>query len=150
MSEALELRGLTKDFGDVRAVDGLDLRVQRGEMFALVGPDGAGKTTCIRLICGAMLPSSGEAFVEAGRLLSPWSGGRVESGAIAGIGGERSDAPALNAPEVTLFTVVFMVRGAGEATIALDAAELLGEDGQSVEYRVLPGRVEVRATEEER
>jgi len=64
VSEAVDLRGLTKDFGDLRAVDGLDLRVHRGEMFALVGPDGAGKTTCMRLICGAMLPTDGEAFVE--------------------------------------------------------------------------------------
>ena len=64
MSEALDLRGLTKNFGDLRAVDGLDLNVHRGEMFALVGPDGAGKTTSMRLICGAMLPTGGEAFVE--------------------------------------------------------------------------------------
>jgi ABC-2 type transport system ATP-binding protein len=64
VSEALQLRGLTKDFGDLRAVDGLDFGVHRGEMFALVGPDGAGKTTSMRLICGAMLPSDGEALVE--------------------------------------------------------------------------------------
>jgi ABC-2 type transport system ATP-binding protein len=64
VSEAVELRSLTKDFGKLRAVDGLDLSVHRGEMFALVGPDGAGKTTSMRLICGAMLPSGGEALVE--------------------------------------------------------------------------------------
>jgi hypothetical protein len=94
--------------------------------------------------------SRGEAFVDEGRLLSPWSGGRVESKAIANIGGERSEAPLLNAPEITLFTVVFMVRGGGEAAIALEATELLGEDDRPVEHRVLPGRVAVRATEEER
>jgi ABC-2 type transport system ATP-binding protein len=64
VTDAVELRGLSKAFGDLKAVDGLDLDVHRGEMFALVGPDGAGKTTCMRLICGAMLPSGGEAFVE--------------------------------------------------------------------------------------
>jgi ABC-2 type transport system ATP-binding protein len=64
VSEAVDLQGLTKEFGGLRAVDGLDLRVHRGEMFALVGPDGAGKTTSLRLICGAMLPTSGEAVVE--------------------------------------------------------------------------------------
>ena len=64
MSEAVELRGLSKVFGDLQAVDGLDLRVHRGEMFALVGPDGAGKTTSMRLICGALLPTGGEAVVE--------------------------------------------------------------------------------------
>jgi ABC-2 type transport system ATP-binding protein len=64
VSDAVELKGLCKAFGDLKAVDGLDLSVRRGEMFALVGPDGAGKTTCMRLICGAMLPSGGEAFIE--------------------------------------------------------------------------------------
>ena len=94
--------------------------------------------------------SRGEAFVDEGRLLSPWSGGRVEPNAIANIGGERSDAPLLNGPEITLFTVVFMVRGGGEAVIALQSTELFGEDNRPVEHRVLPGRVAVRATEEER
>jgi ABC-2 type transport system ATP-binding protein len=64
VSKAVELRGLCKDFGGLRAVDGLKLSVSRGEMFALVGPDGAGKTTSMRLICGAMRPTSGEALVE--------------------------------------------------------------------------------------
>jgi len=94
--------------------------------------------------------SRGEAFVDEGRLLSPWSGGRVELNAIANVGGERSEAPLLNAPEITLFTVVFMVRGAGETAIALEATELFAEDRLPVEHRVLPGRVAVRATEEER
>jgi len=55
----LEVEGLVKTFGSLRAVDGLDLQVRAGEMVGLVGPDGAGKTTTMRLLCGALTPTSG-------------------------------------------------------------------------------------------
>ena len=55
----LEARDLVKTFGTTRAVDGLNITVRPGEMVGLVGPDGAGKTTTMRLLCGATLPTSG-------------------------------------------------------------------------------------------
>jgi ABC-2 type transport system ATP-binding protein len=55
--------GLTRRFGDVTAVDHLSLEVTKGEIFGLVGPDGAGKTTTLRLLCGLMDPTEGEAWV---------------------------------------------------------------------------------------
>ncbi|OGD22084.1 MAG: multidrug ABC transporter ATP-binding protein [Candidatus Aminicenantes bacterium RBG_16_63_16] len=60
---AVETRGLAKRFGDVEAVRSLNLAVREGEMFALVGPDGAGKTTTIRMLCGILNPTAGEASV---------------------------------------------------------------------------------------
>ncbi|MFQ5859409.1 MAG: ABC transporter ATP-binding protein [Anaerolineae bacterium] len=54
---------LTKSFGETVAVNGLDLAVERGEIFGLVGPDGAGKTTTIRILTAIMLPTSGQATV---------------------------------------------------------------------------------------
>lgn len=63
MSLAIEATDLTKHFGDVKAVDRLRLDVRSGEMFGLVGPDGAGKTTTIRLLCGVLAPGSGTARV---------------------------------------------------------------------------------------
>ena len=59
----IETRGLTRRFKDVTAVDGLDLAVRRGEIFGLVGPDGAGKTTTIRMLCAIMDPTEGSARV---------------------------------------------------------------------------------------
>jgi ABC-2 type transport system ATP-binding protein len=59
----IEARGLTKRFGALTAVDHLDLTVSRGEIFGLVGPDGAGKTTTLRMLCGLMDPSEGSARV---------------------------------------------------------------------------------------
>lgn len=55
----LETENLVKSFGDFHAVNGLNLQVRAGEMVGLVGPDGAGKTTAIRLMCGVLQPTSG-------------------------------------------------------------------------------------------
>ncbi|MEW6231020.1 MAG: ABC transporter ATP-binding protein [Chloroflexota bacterium] len=60
---AIQAEKLTKRFGPVVAVDGLDLAVPRGETFGLVGPDGAGKTTTIRLLCALLRPTQGRATV---------------------------------------------------------------------------------------
>jgi ABC-2 type transport system ATP-binding protein len=60
---AVETRGLSKRFESVEAVRSLDLSVPEGEMFCLVGPDGAGKTTTIRMLCGLLPPTAGEASV---------------------------------------------------------------------------------------
>jgi ABC-2 type transport system ATP-binding protein len=60
---AIRLEGLGKKFGEVIAVDGLSFEVAEGEIFGLVGPDGAGKTTTMRLLTGIMDPSAGDAWV---------------------------------------------------------------------------------------
>jgi len=60
---AVETTGLGKSFGETVALSGLDLEVTEGEIFALVGPDGAGKTTTMRILAGIMTPSLGHASV---------------------------------------------------------------------------------------
>jgi ABC-2 type transport system ATP-binding protein len=60
---AIDTQDLGKRFGTLEAVTGLGLNVARGESFALVGPDGAGKTTTIRMLCGIMDPDQGRATV---------------------------------------------------------------------------------------
>ena len=57
---ALSCRGLVKRYGDVVAVDGLDLEVRRGECFGLLGPNGAGKTTTVEIFEGLNPPDAGE------------------------------------------------------------------------------------------
>lgn len=65
MSEsALTLTGLTRRFGDNVAVDGLTLEVRPGELFGIVGPDGAGKTTTLRMLAGVLPPSEGQAVIH--------------------------------------------------------------------------------------
>ena len=60
---AIEARGLSKDFGDLRAVDSLDLDVPRGQIYGFLGPNGSGKSTTIRMLCGLLKPSEGSADV---------------------------------------------------------------------------------------
>src|SRR6266852_3537167 len=59
----IETHDLTRRFGALTAVDHLNLSVAKGEIFGLVGPDGAGKTTTLRMLCGLMDPSEGSARV---------------------------------------------------------------------------------------
>jgi ABC-2 type transport system ATP-binding protein len=63
VNTAIDIRSLTKTFGKIIAVDDLTLKVGMGEMFGLVGPDGAGKTTTIRMLCGILAPTAGTATV---------------------------------------------------------------------------------------
>ena len=60
---AASLNGLTRTFGDVTAVDGLTFDVSPGELFGIVGPDGAGKTTTLRMLAGVLRPTSGDVHV---------------------------------------------------------------------------------------
>jgi branched-chain amino acid transport system ATP-binding protein len=60
----LEVAGLVVRYGQATALDGIDLRVERGEMVALIGPNGAGKTTLLNAICGLLTPSAGSYRVE--------------------------------------------------------------------------------------
>jgi ABC-2 type transport system ATP-binding protein len=62
-SPAIAVSSLGKRFGDVRAVDDLSFEVRAGEIFGLVGPDGAGKTTTLRMLAGVLAPDSGRATV---------------------------------------------------------------------------------------
>jgi ABC-2 type transport system ATP-binding protein len=59
----IRAEGLTRRFGDLIAVDGLTFEVRRGELFGLVGPDGAGKTTTLRMLAGVMRPTGGDAVM---------------------------------------------------------------------------------------
>ncbi len=60
---AIVARSLTRTFGKTTALTGLDFEIMRGELYGLVGPDGAGKTTTMRILSGVMLPTSGDALV---------------------------------------------------------------------------------------
>ena len=60
----VELRGCTRDYGAVRAVDALDLSVREGEFLALLGPSGCGKTTTLNLIAGFVPPTSGRVLID--------------------------------------------------------------------------------------
>ncbi len=60
----IQLTDLTRDFGDLRAVDALSLTVHAGEVYGLLGPNGAGKTTTLRMLAGLLTPTAGEVRVN--------------------------------------------------------------------------------------
>jgi putative spermidine/putrescine transport system ATP-binding protein len=64
MSAAVTLKHVTRSFGDLRAVDNVDLEINDGEFFTLLGPSGSGKTTCLRIIAGFDRPTSGEIYLH--------------------------------------------------------------------------------------
>ena len=70
LSPVIVATHLSHSFGTVHAVSDLDLSINKGEMYGLVGPDGAGKTTTMRLLTGIMTPTSGEAWVGGYSVLS--------------------------------------------------------------------------------
>jgi ABC-2 type transport system ATP-binding protein len=63
MSLAIETRALTRLFDDFRAVDAIDLRVERGTFYGFLGPNGAGKSTTIKMLTGLLAPTKGDIFV---------------------------------------------------------------------------------------
>lgn len=67
-SDAVVVDGVVKAFGDIRALDGVSLRVQEGEVYGLLGPNGSGKTTLIRMLVGLVKPDAGTVSVLGSRM----------------------------------------------------------------------------------
>ena len=62
---AIEVNHVSKSYGEVKALDDVSFSVSKGEVFGLIGPDGAGKTTMFRILCSLLLPEKGSAKVDA-------------------------------------------------------------------------------------
>ena len=77
---AIEVRGLTKRFGEFRAVDDVSFAVERGEIFGYLGANGAGKSTTIRMLCGLLQPTSGSASVAGHDVASDPEGVKASIG----------------------------------------------------------------------
>ncbi len=116
MTSAIETHELTKAYGEVRALDGIDLQVAEGSIFGFLGPNGAGKTTTLRILTGLARPTSGEARV-LGQLVGP--------GATSGDVGFLPDVPGFY-PWMTAEELLRFVGG------------LFGLRGQALTARVLP------------
>src|ERR1039457_3083076 len=83
MVPIIETRDLTRRFGALTAVDHLNLTVAEGEIFGLVGPDGAGKTTTLRMLCGLIDPTEGSARVAGHDVAKESRAGKDQIGYMA-------------------------------------------------------------------
>src|SRR5687767_9774384 len=68
MNIGIELKNVSKHFGDVVAVNSVSFSVEDGELMALLGPSGGGKTTVLRMIAGLEMPTSGDVFIRGKRV----------------------------------------------------------------------------------
>lgn len=116
--------GLTRRFGDVRAVEGVDLRVRGGEVYGLLGPNGAGKTTTLRMLATLLRPDAGTISVDGIDALAKPVQARAR---LAWVPAEAGLAPRLTALE----TVVLFARIQGVAHPKERARELLESLGAS-------------------
>lgn len=108
---AIDIRGLTKNFGAVRALDGLNLTVQEGEVHGFLGPNGAGKSTTIRILLGVVKADGGTARLLGG---DPWTDAVALHRQIAYVPGDVTLWPSLTGGE-TIDLLARMRGGIDEA-----------------------------------
>ncbi|MFX1453500.1 MAG: ABC transporter ATP-binding protein [Promethearchaeota archaeon] len=69
-SNAIEIKNLKKYFKDVKAVDGVSLKINKGELYSILGPNGAGKTTLVRMLTTVLTPTDGDAYINGDSILN--------------------------------------------------------------------------------
>ncbi|MBJ8341257.1 ABC transporter ATP-binding protein [Antrihabitans sp. YC3-6] len=94
---AITISGLTKSFGHFKALDGLDLTVEEGEVHGFLGPNGSGKTTTIRVLLGLLRPDSGTVRMLGG---DPWRDAVALHGRLAYVPGEVNLWPGITGGEI--------------------------------------------------
>jgi ABC-2 type transport system ATP-binding protein len=133
---AVETRELTRRFGPLTAVDRLTLRVERGEVFGLLGPNGSGKTTTIRMLCGLLQPTAGTAVVAGVDVTAAPERVKQRIGYVSQRFGLYDD---LTAEEnLDFYAAVYGLRGAARRARVAEMAAFAGLGG---ERRRLAGRL---------
>ena len=117
-TQMIESRGLTKTFGKFVAVDGIDLRVEQGEIHGFIGPNGAGKTTTIKMLIGATKASGGRAFIKGHPM------GSVAARQLIGYAPERASFYG-NMTSTEYLVYMAMICGVGKSTAKSKAIQLL-------------------------
>jgi ABC-2 type transport system ATP-binding protein len=120
---AIEVRGLTKNFGSVRALDGLDLDVREGEVHGFLGPNGAGKSTTIRVLLGLARADSGQVHLFGG---DPWRDAVPLHRQIAYVPGDVTLWPTLTGGET--IDLLARMRGGIDTTRRAQLIERFGLD----------------------
>jgi ABC-2 type transport system ATP-binding protein len=121
---AIETRGLRKVFGQLVAVDGLDLTVPRGDVLCLLGANGSGKTTTIRMLCGLLPPTAGGAMVAGIDVVQDPDGVRRKIGYMSQRFGLYDDLTVIE--NLTFYSSLYGLRGAAQKARLAEVVEELG------------------------
>jgi ABC-2 type transport system ATP-binding protein len=121
---AVETHALTRRFGTLTAVDDLTLRVERGEVFGLLGPNGSGKTTTIRMLCGLLDPSAGSAKVAGIDVASAPEQVKQHIGYMSQRFGLYEDLSVIE--NLDFYAGIYGLRGAAEQARLAAVIEFLG------------------------
>jgi len=133
MQNAIEVRGLKKDFGNVVALDGTDFTVKDREIFGLIGPNGAGKTTTLRILSTLLKPSSGTAIVFGNEVVKDPENVRE---IISYLPEEAGAYQNLSGYEYLAFMAGFYAEDSEASDTMLKEAELISGLGERLDDRV--------------
>ena len=120
MTSAIEIAGLTKTYGEKRALDGVDIDVPEGSVFGFLGPNGAGKTTTLRILTGLARPTAGTARVFGRDVVGATNEVRADIGFLPDVPGFY---PWMTAPEFLQFAGSLF--GLGKGVLSARVAALL-------------------------
>jgi len=120
VADAVQAKGLVKTFGDVRAVDGIDLQIPRGSFYGIAGPNGAGKSTTLRMLTGLLRPDSGSAEVAG---VQVWPNPRQAKSVLGFVPDNPVLFDRLTAPEMLQYAG--MLHGMAPDQIVARSRELL-------------------------
>lgn len=140
---AIQIRQLHKQFGQLRALNGLDLTVEQGEFFGLLGPNGAGKSTLINILAGLLRPTAGRAEVMGHDVVQDYQAARMALGVVPQ---ELVFDPFFNVREMLRFQAGYFGRGTENDAWVDEIIESLGlTDKAHTNMRKLSGGMKRRA-----
>lgn len=143
MVAAVDIQGITKNFGQFEALRGVDLQIAQGEFFALLGPNGAGKSTLINLISGLLKPSSGSIRIMGHDVQADYQQARMALGVVPQ---ELVFDPFFNVREMLRFQAGYFGRGPENDAWVDEVIEGLGlTDKAHTNMRKLSGGMKRRA-----
>ena len=140
---AIKIEAIHKKFGDLHALNGIDLTIEQGDFFGLLGPNGAGKSTLINILAGLLKPTSGETAVMGHDVITDYQAARMSLGVVPQ---ELVFDPFFNVREMLRFQAGYFGRGRENDAWVDEVIENLGlTDKAHTNMRKLSGGMKRRA-----